>query len=81
MPSERAEQLDREMNEPVRQPLSSCPKKSPCGQRDRESDGYRLVFWNKVHNCGEYFQAHAVLQIGTDSEGGARPERTLLVVA
>ena len=67
---ERAEQMDREMNEPVRQPLASRPEKSPGGRTGRASDEYKLAFWNMIRNRGEHFQVRNALQIGTDSEGG-----------
>ena len=67
---ERAEQMDREMNEPVRQPLASRPEKRPGGRTDRASDEYKLAFWNMIRNRGEHFQVRNALQIGTDSEGG-----------
>ena len=67
---ERAEQMDREMNEPVRQPLASRPEKRPGGRTGRASDEYKLAFWNMIRNRGEHFQVRNALQIGTDSEGG-----------
>ena len=67
---ERAEQMDREMNEPVRQPLASRPEKNPGGRTGRASDEYKLAFWNMIRNRGEHFQVRNALQIGTDSEGG-----------
>lgn len=67
---ERAEQMEREMNEPVRQPLASRPEKNPGGRTGRASDEYKLAFWNMIRNRGEHFQVRNALQIGTDSEGG-----------
>ena len=67
---ERAEQMEREMNEPVRQPLASRPEKRPGGRTGRASDEYKLAFWNMIRNRGEHFQVRNALQIGTDSEGG-----------
>ena len=67
---ERAEQMDREMNDPVRQPLASRPEKRPGSRTGRASDEYKLAFWNMIRNRGEHFQVRNALQIGTDSEGG-----------
>ena len=67
---ERAEQMEREMNEPVRQPLASRPEKRLGGRAGRASDEYKLAFWNMIRNRGEHFQVRNALQIGTDSEGG-----------
>ena len=67
---ERAEQMEREMNEPVRQPLASRPEKNPGGRTGRASDEYKLAFWNMIRNRGEHFQVRNALQIGADSEGG-----------
>ena len=53
---ERAEQMDREMNEPVRQPLASRPEKRPGGRTGRASDEYKLAFWNMIRNRGEHFR-------------------------
>ncbi len=67
---ERAEQMEREMNEPVCQPLASRPEKRPGGRTGRATDEYKLAFWNMIRNRGEHFQVRNALQIGTDSEGG-----------
>ena len=67
---ERAEQMDREMDQPVRPPLASRPEKRPGGRTGRASDEYKLAFWNMIRNRGELFQVRNALQIGTDSEGG-----------
>ena len=67
---ERAEQMDREMNEPVRQPLASRPEKSPGGRTGRASDEYKLAFWNMIRNRGHYGEVRNALSVGEDTEGG-----------
>lgn len=67
---ERAEQMDREMDQPVRSPLASRPEKSAVGRSGRASEEYRQAFWNMLRNRGELFQVRNALQIGADSEGG-----------
>ena len=67
---ERAEQMDREMDQPVRPPLASRPEKSAVGRSGRASEEYRQAFWNMLRNRGELFQVRNALQIGADSEGG-----------
>ena len=67
---ERAEQMDREMDQPVCPPLASRPEKSAVGRSGRASEEYRQAFWNMLRNRGELFQVRNALQIGADSEGG-----------
>lgn len=67
---ERAEQMDRAMDQPVRPPLASRPEKSAVGRSGRASEEYRQAFWNMLRNRGELFQVRNALQIGADSEGG-----------
>ena len=67
---ERAEQMDREMNEPVRQPLASRPEKNPGGRTGRASDEYKLAFWNMIRNRGHYGEVRNALSVGEDTEGG-----------
>ena len=38
---ERAEQMDRQMNDPTSRPLASRPEKSPTGRMGRASDEYK----------------------------------------
>ena len=67
---ERAEQMDREMDQPVRPPLASRPERNAGGRSGRASEEYRQAFWNMLRNRGELFQVRNALQIGADSEGG-----------
>ena len=67
---ERAEQMDREMDQPVRPPLASRPERNAVGRSGRASEEYRQAFWNMLRNRGELFQVRNALQIGADSEGG-----------
>lgn len=67
---ERAEQMDREMDQPVWPPLASRPEKSAVRRSGRASEEYRQAFWNMLRNRGELFQVRNALQIGADSEGG-----------
>ena len=67
---ERAEQMDREMDQPVRPPLASRPERNTGGRSGRASEEYRQAFWNMLRNRGELFQVRNALQIGADSEGG-----------
>ena len=67
---ERAEQMDREMDQPVRPPLTSRPERNAVGRSGRASEEYRQAFWNMLRNRGELFQVRNALQIGADSEGG-----------
>ncbi len=45
---ERAEQMDREMNEPVRQPLASRPMRMQETLRGIASAEYRSAFWKHM---------------------------------
>ena len=67
---ERAEQMDRQMNDPTSRPLASRPEKSPTGRMGRASDEYKQAFWNMIRNRSGHHLLHNALQIGTDSEGG-----------
>ena len=67
---ERAEQVERELNAPAAQQLTSRPEKDHMGKTGRASDEYKQAFWNMVRNRGAHPTVHNALQIGTDSEGG-----------
>ena len=47
---ERAEQMDRQMNDPTSRPLAVRPEKSPTGRMGRASDEYKQAFWNMIRN-------------------------------
>lgn len=67
---ERAEQMDRQMNDSVSRPLTSRPEKSPTEKMGRASDEYKQAFWSMIRNRSGHHTLHNALQIGTDSEGG-----------
>lgn len=68
--AERAEQLDRELNEPTSKLLTSRPEKNILSKPGRASDEYRDAFWKMVRNRSAHYTVYNALQIGTDSEGG-----------
>ena len=67
---ERAERLEREMNAPTSDILSSRPEKPVPDKQDRASDEYRDAFWKMVRDRSAHYTVFNALQIGTDSEGG-----------
>lgn len=68
--AERAAQMDRELNAPAAQQLTSHPEKDHMGKTGRASDEYKQSFWNMVRNRGSHLAVQNALQIGADSEGG-----------
>lgn len=67
---ERAERLEREMNAPTSDILSSRPEKPVPDKQGRASDEYRDAFWKMVRDRSAHYTVFNALQIGTDSEGG-----------
>ena len=67
---ERAERLEREMNAPTSDILSSRPEKPVPDKQGRASDEYREAFWKMVRDRSAHYTVFNALQIGTDSEGG-----------
>ena len=67
---ERAERLEREMNAPTSDILSSRPEKPVPDKQDRASDEYKDAFWKMVRDRSAHYTVFNALQIGTDSEGG-----------
>ncbi len=62
---ERARDIESELSEPVRQPITGSP--GAQSKTGRASDEYKASFWNAMR--GRKFPENA-LQVGTDSEGG-----------
>ncbi len=79
---ERAERMERELNAPTAQTLTSRPEKTPFGKKGRASDEYNNAFWRMVRDRGAHYTVYNALQVGTDSEGGFlvpdEYERTLI---
>ena len=67
---ERADALEREMNNPTRDAMTSRPDKGVSGRTGRASAEYRQAFWNMVRNRRGQFSLQNALQIGDDTEGG-----------
>lgn len=85
---ERAERLERELNAPTSEALTSRPEKNVPGKQGRASDEYRDAFWRMVRDRNASYTVYNALQIGTDSEGGylcpdeyVRPDRAMFEVA
>ena len=79
---ERAERLERELNAPISNALTSRPEKNILGKQGRASDEYRDNFWRMVRDRSTHYTVFNALQVGTDSEGGFlvpdEYERTLI---
>ena len=67
---ERAERLERELNAPISNALTSRPEKNILGKQGRASDEYRDNFWRMVRDRSAHYSVYNALQVGTDSEGG-----------
>ncbi len=67
---ERAQQVERELNDPANTPLTSRPKSGITDKPGRASDEYKAAFWNMIRHRGSMPSVMNALQIGTDSEGG-----------
>ena len=87
---ERAEQLDREMNEAANPVLAGQPER-PAPAADNKhgtaSDAYKKAFWNSIRGRMNYDVRNA-LQVGELTEGGytvpdefVRPDRAMFEVA
>ena len=69
---ERAEQMDREMNDPANPVLAGRPERpAPVADNKRgtASDAYKKAFWNSVRGRMNYDVRNA-LQVGELTEGG-----------
>lgn len=70
---ERQQQLDDQLNTPVRDALHGAkPGQSgeEVSQRPRATDAYRSAFWTNLRNKSIKHEVYDALQVGTDSEGG-----------
>ena len=79
---ERVDALEREMNNPTRDAMTSRPDKGVSSRTGRASAEYKQAFWNMVRNRRSQFSLQNALQIGDDAEGGFlvpdEYERTLI---
>lgn len=67
---ERAEQMDRMLNEPVNQPLAGKPDRGNFdAKKGVKSEAYKTAFWNQMRGRSNY-EVRNALQVGTLSEGG-----------
>lgn len=67
---ERAEQMERMLNEPVDHPLTSKPDRGNFDvKKGIKSEAYKTVFWNQMRGRSNY-EVRNALQVGTLSEGG-----------
>ena len=60
--AERAEQLDRELNEPTSKLLTSRLEKNILSKPGRASDEYRDAFWKMVRNRSAHYTVYNALQ-------------------
>ena len=67
---ERAERLERELNAPTSEALTSRPEKPMTEKPGRASDEYRDNFWHMVRDRYAHYSVFNALQVGTDTEGG-----------
>ena len=69
---ERQEAFERELSQPVNQPLTGRPASGGAGKEKtgRASEEYRTNFWNAMRLQGNPYEIRNALQEGTDSEGG-----------
>lgn len=67
---ERAEQMDRMLNEPVDHPLAGRPDRGSFDTKQGvRSETYKTAFWNHMRGRSNY-EVRNALQVGTASEGG-----------
>ena len=83
--AERQEALDAELRKPVNSPITEKPHTAAASDEDEptgiKAKVYKKNFWNAMRQKSPMPEVLNALQVGTDSEGGVRPARTLLVVA
>ena len=70
---ERQEAIENEMNQPISRPLAGRPSQQPGApeKQGRAADAYNTAFWRVLRSKSVPYEVHDVLQIGTDTEGGA----------
>lgn len=78
---ERQAAIDAALNVPVSQPITEKPGTQDKTKSGRASAEYTAAFWQAIRSKSVPHEVFNALEIGTDSEGGVRPARTLLVVA
>lgn len=80
--AERRDSLEAELALPTSKPLTGKPDPAAGDEKTGTASAlYRTSFWNAMRAKAPLPSVLNALQIGTDSEGGVRPARTLLVVA
>lgn len=70
---QRAEQIDKAMNEAVRQPIKNSPNGRTEGMTGRASNEYSDAFWKFMrmpHNAVPTPEIRNALTVGTDANGG-----------
>ena len=68
---ERAAEIERELNTPVRPALTSRPLRAPETRQGVASDAYKNAFWAHMRNLDRRSpEVRDALQVGTLSEGG-----------
>ena len=68
---ERAAEIERELNAPVRPALTSRPLRAPETRRGVASDAYRDAFWKHMRATDRLnYDVRDALQVGELSEGG-----------
>lgn len=69
---ERQEAFERELSQPVNQPLTGCPASGDAGKEKtgRASEEYKTNFWNAMRSKVPLPSVVNALEEGTDSEGG-----------
>ena len=68
---ERAAEIERELNAPVRPALTSRPLRAPETRQGVASDAYKNAFWAHMRNLDRRSpEVRDALQVGTLSEGG-----------
>jgi HK97 family phage major capsid protein len=78
---ERQTTLDLELSKPTSNPIKNKPDNTKEDEKTgRASNEYKNAFWKAMRNKNN-FDIQNALQVGTDSEGGVRPDRALLEVA
>lgn len=68
---ERQQQLDEQLNAPIRDALRGKPgQQGEENQPPRATDAYRNAFWTNLRNKSIKHEVYDALQVGADSEGG-----------
>lgn len=79
---ERQAAIDRELDQPTAKPLTGKPQTlDGQAKTGRASDEYKNAFWRVMRSKSVPHEVFNALQVGTESEGGVRPDRALVKVA